>query len=75
MGRPPCGRDVTTRRARTAAERSTGEWVPGFRWSFAAKDRAELDELERRERKLTGVTVWVIWRPGKPGKRLLEYQL
>lgn len=74
MGRAAAGYDVRYRRAR-GAERSTGPWVPTYRWVFAAKTRSALDDLTRRAQQLTGVTVWVLWRPArKPSERFREYR-
>lgn len=60
MGQPAWGMDVLNRRAQTAAERATGEWVPTFQFSFRAPTRSALEDLERRAQQLTGVWVRVV---------------
>lgn len=70
MGQPAWGMDVLNRRARTAAERATGEWVPTFQFSFVAPTRAALEDLEHRAQQLTGVSVRVV-----EGRRARDYQL
>ena len=73
MGRDATGFDVLNRRARNAAERATGAWVPTFQFSFSAKDDDDLEELERRARQLTGVEVTVYRRGRKqPARKRLR---